>query len=180
MDERERETGRSGPNDSVVRPTGSTPAGPANTPPFGSGGTAAGGGPIVTPAGTAAGMGSGSRSPDQQDTGEQVRDAAKRAQSEAADRVNDQMNRAAGGLETAAQKLDDFADRQTRGATGAKAKAGDMAHGTADTMESLARYLRDNEVEGLQRDLEQQIRENPLRTLLIGVAAGWVVGKILR
>ena len=172
----EREMGRSGTNESALRPTGSSPAGPANTPPFGSGATGAGTGPIVTPTGAQG----EARSGNQQDTGEQVRDAAKRAQNEASERANEQMNRAAGGLENAARKLDELADRQTAGATGAKAKAGDMAHGAADSMESLARYLRDNDVEGLQRDLEQQVRENPLRTLLIGVAAGWVVGKILR
>ena len=61
-----------------------------------------------------------------------------------------------------------------------KARAGDMAHGLADGMESAAGYLRSNDVEQLRGDLRRQMRERPLQTLLIGVAAGWVVGKILR
>jgi hypothetical protein len=33
---------------------------------------------------------------------------------------------------------------------------------------------------GLRALLEQQLRERPLPTLLLGVAAGWLAGKLLR
>lgn len=109
---------------------------------------------------------------------------AKEKIGEAGQRVESQANRlkdrAASGIETAAHRLDEVADRQTAGATGARAKAGEMAHGTADTLESTARYLRTNDVRGLQHDLERMTREKPVQTLLVAVAAGWVLGKILR
>lgn len=114
------------------------------------------------------------------DAQDALKDKAGHVRQQAEDRVNQTMSRAAGGLENAAHKLDQAADSQTQGATGARAKAGRVAHGTADTMESVARYLRDNDARQLQGDLENQVRENPVQTLLIGVAAGWLVGKILR
>lgn len=95
------------------------------------------------------------------------------------DRANEVMGRAAEGLETAANRLNDFADRQ-RDQGGPMGRANDFAHQAANTMESTARYLRDNDVRALQGDLERMVREKPLQTLLIGVAAGWVLGKILR
>ncbi|MDQ3557454.1 MAG: hypothetical protein M3409_11865, partial [Gemmatimonadota bacterium] len=70
--------------------------------------------------------------------------------------------------------------RAAAGSTGASAQMGSIANGAAGAMESTARYLRDNDVEALRQDLEGQVKENPLQTLLIGVAAGWIVGKILR
>lgn len=107
-------------------------------------------------------------------------DAERAVEQKVQDRVSQGMERAASGLETAARKLDDMANRQGMGATGTKAKAVNLAHGTADTMESVSRYLRSNDAADLQRDMERQVRENPLQTLLVGVAAGWLIGKILR
>jgi hypothetical protein len=98
----------------------------------------------------------------------------------AEDRVNQKMNQAADAIDNAAQRLDDLANRQTQGATGPKARAGEMAHTAADTMETVANYLRSNDVQGLRRDMERQLNERPLQTLLVAVAAGWLVGKILR
>jgi len=95
------------------------------------------------------------------------------------DRANQVMGRAAEGLETAANRLNDFADRQ-RDQGGPMGRANDFAHQAANTMESTARYLRDNDVRALQGDVERMVREKPLQSLLIGVAAGWVLGKILR
>lgn len=109
---------------------------------------------------------------------------AKEKLGEVGDRVEGQANRvkdrAANRLEGAANRLDEMADRQTAGATGARAKAGEMAHRTADTLESTARYLRTNDLRELQHDLERMTREKPVQTLLVAVAAGWVLGKILR
>jgi len=96
------------------------------------------------------------------------------------DRANDFMDRAATGLENAARRMDSMADRQGTGRGKAQARAGEFAHDAADRMEDIAGYLRENDVRAVQRDLEQQVRERPLQTLLIGVAAGWVAGKILR
>lgn len=140
---------------------GSAGAGPANTPTFGSSGDSPAGG------GNA-------------DTTEQLKARAASIGAKVEDRVDEGMQRAAAGLEDAAKRLHSKAGFDAPGSDDARAKAGRAAHSTADTMESVARYLRDNDTAGLQRDLERQVRDNPLQTLLVAVAAGWVVGKILR
>jgi ElaB/YqjD/DUF883 family membrane-anchored ribosome-binding protein len=95
-------------------------------------------------------------------------------------RANEAMDQAADHLEDAAQRLKGIGQRAGAGTTGASARVGSLAQGAAGTMESTARYLRDNDVQALRSDLEGQLRQNPLQTLMIGVAAGWIVGKILR
>lgn len=116
----------------------------------------------------------------QNDAKQMAKDKVGEIASQAGERVNQKMNQAADTLDQAAQRLDDLADRQTQGATGPKARAGEMAHTAADTMESVANYLRSNDVQGLRRDMERQLNERPLQTLLVAVAAGWLAGKILR
>lgn len=156
-----------------------SPAGPANTPTFGS-----------TDASTGTTGTEGGRPPShrefhggggEQDSTQGGSGSAQGIAEQAETRINETMARAASGLETAAHRLDDVADRYAgQQATGVRASAGNMAHQVADAIESTAGYLRDNDVRKLQEDLERQVRQNPLQTLLIGVAAGWIIGKVLR
>lgn len=107
--------------------------------------------------------------------GAQVQQAAAGVAGRLEDRANEVINRVGDGLQQAADRIEDIS-----GGGDIAAKAGDLAHSAADGMESAARYLRDNDVRSLQGDLERMVREKPLQTLLMGVAAGWLVGKILR
>lgn len=90
------------------------------------------------------------------------------------------------GMIRAAERLEDAADRieaALGGASqegGARARAGEMAGSLTDTMDSVARYLRANDARDLRADVESRVRERPLQTLLAGLAAGWIAGKILR
>ncbi|CAN5471086.1 hypothetical protein BH24GEM3_BH24GEM3_09890 [soil metagenome] len=157
----------------------SSPAGPANTPAFdrmdaGSGTTGTEGG--RPPSHREFHEGAEGSGGSQGSSG-----GAQGIAEQAETRVNETMTRAADGLESAARQLDEVADRFAgQGASGVRASAGNMAHQVADAIESTAGYLRDNDVRKLQQDLERQVRQNPLQTLLIGVAAGWVIGKVLR
>jgi hypothetical protein len=90
-------------------------------------------------------------------------------------------------LEAAADRLEDTAGRidsvgQGRGGreSAAAEGAGGMTHSVAGLMESTAEFLRTNDVDSLRGELRRRMRERPLQTLMIGVAAGWVMGKILR
>lgn len=116
----------------------------------------------------------------QHDAGRIVREKAGRFGDRAETRINEGLQQAADSLETAAERLDRLADERIAGESRARARAGDLAHSAADTMESVARYLRDNDAQELRSDLEQQVRDKPVQTLLVGVAAGWIVGKVLR
>jgi hypothetical protein len=88
-------------------------------------------------------------------------------------------------LEAAADRLEDTAGRIDRMREGREEPAeddreGGVAHSVAGLMESTAEFLRTNDVESLRSELRRRMRERPLQTLMIGVAAGWVMGKILR
>jgi ElaB/YqjD/DUF883 family membrane-anchored ribosome-binding protein len=93
--------------------------------------------------------------------------------------VDQGLDRAAEGIGGAARTLHQTADRHLSGG-GVRGTAGRLAHGVADAGENAASYLRETDAEDLTRSLEYQVRENPLQTLALAVAAGWLVGKILR
>lgn len=93
-------------------------------------------------------------------------------------RADELMDRAADRLETAAERLDEMADRAPQNRVGAR--AGALGHSAADTLESVSRFLRDNDVAALQRDLGRMVAQRPLSVLLLAVGTGFVVGKVLR
>ena len=55
-----------------------------------------------------------------------------------------------------------------------------MASGAADTLESVARFLRDNDVNTLQSDLGRIVSQHPLQAIVAAVGAGYIVGKLIR
>jgi hypothetical protein len=93
-------------------------------------------------------------------------------------RADEAMDEAAETLAGAAERIDRLSDRIPRRGVGNR--AGEMGHSAADALESVARFLRDNDVEGLQRDLGRLVSGRPLSMLLLAVAAGFVAGKVLR
>ena len=143
--------------------SGSGLGGAANTPDFGTGGTAT---DHQIPSSTSAGQ-----------ENEQLPDQLR---SRAQERLNDGIRTAADGLERAARNIDDLAEDRLDDMGGRRAQVGEMAHTVADSMENVANYLRDQDIESLMRAMERQVRDRPLQTLLVGVAAGWIVGKVFR
>ncbi|HKX30963.1 MAG TPA: hypothetical protein VJ302_24950 [Blastocatellia bacterium] len=55
-----------------------------------------------------------------------------------------------------------------------------LGHRAADWLERSADYVRDVEPQRLKSDLENQVRRNPGKSLLIAGIAGLVIGRILR
>ena len=95
-------------------------------------------------------------------------------------RLNWTVGAAAERLAHTAGRLDRFAGEHTATASGATARAGSMARSVAEMMEATADFLRGNDVGSLGAELRRQVRQHPIQTLFIGVAAGWATGKILR
>jgi hypothetical protein len=95
-------------------------------------------------------------------------------------RVNWTLEAAADRLDDTAGRIGRMAEERAGGESAVAARTGGVAHSVAELMESTAEFLRTNDVESLRSDLRRRMRERPLQTLMIGVAAGWVMGKILR
>lgn len=100
-------------------------------------------------------------------------------------KIDELKQRADGMLEQAADKLEDVAERVDSVAglipkKGVGEQANSYGHTAADTLESVARWMRDNDTESLQRELGGLVATRPLSMMLLAVGAGFVAGKVLR
>lgn len=94
------------------------------------------------------------------------------------ERADNLMDQAAEQLEAVAEKVDSVAGLIPKKGLGARANT--YGHTAADTLESIARFMRDNDVSTLQRELGGLVATRPLSMLLLAVGAGFVAGKALR
>ncbi|HEX6371654.1 MAG TPA: hypothetical protein VF006_22225 [Longimicrobium sp.] len=94
------------------------------------------------------------------------------------ERADNLMDQAAEQLETVAEKVDSVAGLIPKKGLGERANT--YGHTAADTLESIAHFLRDNDVSTLQRELGGLVSTRPLSMLLLAVGAGFVAGKALR
>jgi hypothetical protein len=94
------------------------------------------------------------------------------------ERADNLMDHAAERLETVAGKVDSVAGLIPKRGVGERANT--YGHTAADTLESVAHFLRDNDVSTLQRELGGLVATRPLSMLLLAVGAGFVAGKALR
>jgi hypothetical protein len=93
-------------------------------------------------------------------------------------RADEMMDQAADKLEDIAEKVDSVAGMIPKKGIGQQAN--NYGHTAADTLESIARFLRDNDTTTLQRELGGLVATRPLSMLLLAVGAGFVAGKVLR
>jgi hypothetical protein len=99
--------------------------------------------------------------------------------------IDELKQRADGLMDTAAEKLEEVAEKVDSVAglipkKGVGGQANAYGHTAADTLESVARWLRDNDTATLQRELGGLVANRPLSMALLAVAAGFVAGKVLR
>ena len=94
------------------------------------------------------------------------------------DRADQMMDQAAERLEDVAEKIDSVAGMIPKKGIGQQANS--YGHTAADTLETVARWLRDNDTATLQRELGTLVSARPLSMLLLAVGAGFVAGKVLR
>lgn len=99
--------------------------------------------------------------------------------------LDELKQRADGLMDTAAEKLEGVAERVDSVAgfipkKGVGQQASAYGQTAADTLESVARWLRDNDTATLQRELGGLVANRPLSMVLLAVGAGFVAGKVLR
>lgn len=93
-------------------------------------------------------------------------------------RADDMLGQAAEKLEQVAEKVESAAGLIPKKGIGQQ--AGQYGHTAADTLDSVARWLRDNDTAALQRELGGLVANRPLSMMLLAVGAGFVAGKVLR
>jgi ElaB/YqjD/DUF883 family membrane-anchored ribosome-binding protein len=88
-------------------------------------------------------------------------------------RMEDLRRSAADTLDRGADRVEGWADEH-QGALGGAARR------TADAMERGADAVHGFDAEEMRSMIERQVRNNPVPSLLVAAAAGWLVGRILR
>jgi hypothetical protein len=94
------------------------------------------------------------------------------------DRADNMMYQAAERLEEVAERVESVAGLIPKKGIGEQAN--NYGHTAADTLETVARWLRDNDTATLQRELGGLVANRPLSMMLLAVGAGFVAGKVLR
>jgi ElaB/YqjD/DUF883 family membrane-anchored ribosome-binding protein len=102
-----------------------------------------------------------------------VKAKAKEAGRKIEEKADETRESAAEGLGTAATKLREKSQEQD----GMAAEAGSKI---AEGMDQTASYLKEHDTGEMVDDLERYIRQHPMQAVAGAVAAGFVIGRILR
>jgi ElaB/YqjD/DUF883 family membrane-anchored ribosome-binding protein len=87
------------------------------------------------------------------------------------------MSGADAGKEKAAEGLSTAADKMRSDEDGVRSQLGNKA---ADAMERTADYLKDHDSNELMHDIEEFVKAHPLQAAAGALAAGSVLGKLVR
>lgn len=90
----------------------------------------------------------------------------------AADKLDENRDAAAGGLDKAASVLHEKAESLPGGE-----KVSDLAHATADKLSSTADYVREHDVNKMMADVETLVKNNPVPALAAAAVIGFLVGR---
>lgn len=95
---------------------------------------------------------------------------------QATTQVDAGMDKAAGGLDKAADML-----RQRSESMGGQGTQVQSIAGTAAVqLEKGAQYLKDKDTDQIVADLEAMVRQKPTQTLLVAVGVGFLLSKVVR
>ena len=89
-----------------------------------------------------------------------------------ADKIDENRDAAASGLESAAGALREKADTLPGGERVASA-----AHATADAVGVAADYVRENDVKSMMADVQRVVKNNPGVALLTAAALGFLIAR---
>lgn len=110
----------------------------------------------------------------------EVADRAREVASDAGRQIIDRANESATkGMSALADKLDQAADSL------ADKRHGDDIIGQATSklhsgLRSTAGYLKERDPRTVVEDIDEAIHRHPYRALAVGVAVGWLVGRLMR
>ncbi|HTA67468.1 MAG TPA: hypothetical protein VK776_04295 [Bryobacteraceae bacterium] len=106
------------------------------------------------------------------DTAAQVKEKASELGQMAEDKIDNNRDAAATGLDKAASTLHDKAESLPGGE-----KVTSLAHATADKLSSTADYVRTHDVNRMMGDVETLVKNNPGPALLAAAAIGFLVAR---
>jgi len=113
---------------------------------------------------------------------EDMKESAREKLDSTREKAHDLKSTLADKLEQGAEKLRHKASTTTVTEMGAdtEKKARKASDKVASGMENTADWLRSADVDSMKSGLENQVRSNPGRTLLVALGLGYVVGRLFR
>jgi ElaB/YqjD/DUF883 family membrane-anchored ribosome-binding protein len=106
------------------------------------------------------------------DTAAQVKSKVSDLGGTAADKMGENRDAAASGLEKAAATLHEKAESLPGGE-----KVSSIAHATAEKLSSTAEYVREHDLKQMMGDVETLVKNNPGPSLLIAAVFGFLVAR---
>ena len=106
------------------------------------------------------------------DAATQLKDKVSAIGRTAVDKIDENRDAAAGGLEKVASTLHENAQSLPGGE-----KVSGMAHAAAEKLRSTAGYVREHDVDRMMADVGTLVKNNPGRSLLAAAAIGFLVGR---
>ena len=110
-----------------------------------------------------------------QEAMDQVKDTGQHAAAVATEKADQGIDKAADAAQGLADTLRDKATTLPGGET-----TTDLAYQAASGLERGADYLRDKDVNALRGDLEDLIRRYPTQSIVVGLAAGFLLARAFR
>jgi ElaB/YqjD/DUF883 family membrane-anchored ribosome-binding protein len=107
------------------------------------------------------------------DATSKLQEQASNAGSKMQEQADMGIDKAAGGLEKAAEQMRGRFEDQD----GVQAQVGTKV---ADSLEKTAGYLRDHEADQIWQDVEQFVKDHPLQAAAGAAVAGFVIARVLR
>jgi hypothetical protein len=102
----------------------------------------------------------------------QAKDSASGLGRAAADTIDNNRGKVAGGLETAASTLHEKAESLPGGE-----KITDFAHSAADKLSTTADYVRQHDVNSMMTDVQEMVKKNPGPALLLSAVLSFLVAR---
>jgi ElaB/YqjD/DUF883 family membrane-anchored ribosome-binding protein len=106
------------------------------------------------------------------DTAKTVKDKTQEFGRAAVNRIEENRVSAAGALHSAATSLHENASKLPNGP--------DLAHSAAEKVDAVSGYLQGHDTKQMMADVEAVVKKNPMPSLLIAGALGFLIGRTLR
>jgi ElaB/YqjD/DUF883 family membrane-anchored ribosome-binding protein len=106
------------------------------------------------------------------DTAKTVKDKTQEFGRAALNKIEENRVSAAGALHSAATSLHENASKLPNGP--------DLAHSAAERVDAVSGYLQGHDTKQMMADVEAVVKKNPMPSLLIAGALGFLIGRTLR
>jgi ElaB/YqjD/DUF883 family membrane-anchored ribosome-binding protein len=106
------------------------------------------------------------------DTAKTVKDKTQEFGRAAVNKIEENRVSAAGALHSAATSLHENASKLPNGP--------DLAHSAAEKVDAVSGYLQGHDTKQMMADVEAVVKKNPMPSLLIAGALGFLIGRTLR